>query len=102
MVNGATGLIGSHLGPLVPRETLIWQDPIPALDPTNEEHDIAALKTNQVTALTTAQVGGLTTGQVAALSYAQVGSLTTAQASAAEPSRGSMFRAASNNGWTSR
>jgi catalase-peroxidase len=34
-----------YLGPLVPQETLIWQDPIPALDhPLIGEQDIAALK----------------------------------------------------------
>ena len=34
-----------YLGPLVPKETLIWQDPIPAVDrkPINDK-DIAALK----------------------------------------------------------
>src|SRR5271157_2032363 len=33
-----------YLGPLVPKETLIWQDPIPAMDhPPNEEQDLAAL-----------------------------------------------------------
>ena len=34
-----------YLGPLVPKETLIWQDPIPAVDhPLIDEEDIAALK----------------------------------------------------------
>jgi catalase-peroxidase len=34
-----------YLGALVPQETLIWQDPIPALDhPLIGEHDIASLK----------------------------------------------------------
>jgi catalase-peroxidase len=40
------GPIGRYLGPLVPKETLIWQDPIPAVDhPLIDAHDIAALKT---------------------------------------------------------
>jgi catalase-peroxidase len=39
------GPIQRYLGPLVPKETLIWQDPIPALDhPVIEEQDIASLK----------------------------------------------------------
>jgi catalase-peroxidase len=39
------GPIVRYLGPLVPRETLIWQDPIPAVDhPLIGEEDIAALK----------------------------------------------------------
>ena len=34
-----------YLGPLVPKETLIWQDPVPAVDhPLVDETDIAALK----------------------------------------------------------
>jgi catalase-peroxidase len=39
------GPIVRYLGPLVPKETLSWQDPIPALNhPLIEERDIAALK----------------------------------------------------------
>src|SRR5579863_5738348 len=39
------GPIVRYLGPLVPKERLIWQDPIPALDhPLIGEQDIAALK----------------------------------------------------------
>ena len=40
------GPVARYLGPLVPKETLIWQDPIPAADhPLIGEQDIAALKT---------------------------------------------------------
>ncbi|HUZ32892.1 MAG TPA: catalase/peroxidase HPI [Xanthobacteraceae bacterium] len=40
------GPIQRYLGPLVPKETLIWQDPIPKLDhPLIGKPDIAALKT---------------------------------------------------------
>jgi len=39
------GPIGRYLGPLVPKETLSWQDPIPAVDhPLIGEQDITALK----------------------------------------------------------
>ena len=39
------GPIERYLGPLVPQETLIWQDPVPAVDhPLVGESDIAALK----------------------------------------------------------
>jgi catalase-peroxidase len=39
------GPIQRYLGPLVPKETLIWQDPIPARDhPAIDEQDIGALK----------------------------------------------------------
>jgi len=40
------GPIARYLGPLVPKERLIWQDPVPAADhPLIGETDIAALKT---------------------------------------------------------
>jgi len=40
------GPIQRYLGPLVPKETLIWQDPIPAVDhKLIEDKDIQALKT---------------------------------------------------------
>src|SRR5436305_1216544 len=39
------GPIARYLGPLVPKETLIWQDPIPAVDHSPiKENDAAALK----------------------------------------------------------
>jgi catalase-peroxidase len=39
------GPVARYLGPLVPRETLIWQDPIPAVDhPLIGAEEIAALK----------------------------------------------------------
>jgi len=39
------GPIQRYLGPLVPKETLIWQDPIPAVNhPLIGEHEITALK----------------------------------------------------------
>ncbi len=39
------GPIARYLGPLVPKEELIWQDPIPKLDhPVIDRNDIAALK----------------------------------------------------------
>jgi catalase-peroxidase len=39
------GPLSRYLGPLVPRERLLWQDPIPAVDhKLIGEHDIAALK----------------------------------------------------------
>jgi catalase-peroxidase len=39
------GPIVRYLGPLIPKETLIWQDPVPAVDhPLIEEKDVAALK----------------------------------------------------------
>jgi len=41
------GPLSRYLGPLVPKEALIWQDPVPAVDHTLvDAPDIAALKTN--------------------------------------------------------
>jgi catalase-peroxidase len=40
------GPVARYLGPLVPKETLIWQDPVPAVDhPVIGDADIATLKT---------------------------------------------------------
>jgi catalase-peroxidase len=40
------GPVARYLGPLVPQEELIWQDPIPAVDhPLVDDQDIASLKT---------------------------------------------------------
>ena len=39
------GPLSRYLGPLVPKEPLLWQDPIPAVDhKLIDEHDVAALK----------------------------------------------------------
>jgi catalase-peroxidase len=39
------GPVSRYLGPLVPKETLLWQDPVPAVDHEQiSEQDIAALK----------------------------------------------------------
>jgi catalase-peroxidase len=39
------GPVSRYLGPLVPKEALVWQDPVPAVDHTLvDEQDIAALK----------------------------------------------------------
>ncbi|MDQ2861934.1 MAG: catalase/peroxidase HPI, partial [Pseudomonadota bacterium] len=54
------GPIGRYLGPLVPKENLIWQDPIPAPDhPLIDDADIAALKAKILASgLTVAQLVG--------------------------------------------
>jgi catalase-peroxidase len=52
------GPIQRYLGPLVPQEVLIWQDPIPALDhPVIDDQDIESLKAKILaTGLTVAQL----------------------------------------------
>jgi catalase-peroxidase len=58
------GPIQNYLGPLVPKETLIWQDPIPALDhPLVGEQDIAVLKDKILAA-------GLTVSQLVSAAWA--------------------------------
>jgi catalase-peroxidase len=53
-----------YLGPLVPKETLIWQDPIPAVDhPLIGEEDIADLKA-------TILASGLTVSQLVSTAWA--------------------------------
>ena len=58
------GPIQRYLGPLVPKETLIWQDPIPAVDhPLIGEQDVAALKAK-------IQSSGLTVSQLVSAAWA--------------------------------
>ena len=58
------GPIARYLGPLVPNETLLWQDPIPAADhPLIGEQDIAALKTKVL-------FSGLSVSQLVATAWA--------------------------------
>ena len=58
------GPVVRYLGPLVPKETLIWQDPIPAADhPPVGEQDVAALKTRILSS-------GLSVTQLASAAWA--------------------------------
>jgi catalase-peroxidase len=58
------GPIQRYLGPLVPKETLIWQDPIPAVDhPLIGEQDVAALKAKILSS-------GLTVSQLVSTAWA--------------------------------
>jgi catalase-peroxidase len=58
------GPIMRYLGPLVPKETLIWQDPIPAVNhPLVDEKDIAALKAKILSS-------GLSVSQLASTAWA--------------------------------
>jgi catalase-peroxidase len=58
------GPIVRYLGPLVPKETLPWQDPIPAVNhPLIEEKDIAALKAKIL-------ASGLSTSQLVSTAWA--------------------------------
>ena len=52
-----------YLGKLVPKETLIWQDPIPASDYTLDDKDVAALKAKIL-------ASGLTVSQLVSTAWA--------------------------------
>jgi catalase-peroxidase len=58
------GPVVRYLGPLVPKETLLWQDPIPVADhPPIGDQDIAALKTKIL-------ASGLTVSQLVSTAWA--------------------------------
>ena len=58
------GPIARYLGPLVPKEELIWQDPVPAVDhPLVDAQDVAALKAKIL-------ASGLTTSQLVTTAWA--------------------------------
>src|SRR6202034_3211805 len=57
------GPIQRYLGPLVPKEQLIWQDPIPAGDASISDADVTALKTKIL-------ASGLTVSQLVSTAWA--------------------------------
>ncbi len=58
------GPISRYLGPLVPKESLLWQDPVPAVDhPLIGEQDVAALKAKIL-------ASGLSVSQLASTAWA--------------------------------
>src|SRR5216110_301264 len=58
------GPIARYLGPLVPKESLLWQDPVPAVDHALiREQDIAALKSKLL-------ASGLSISQLASTAWA--------------------------------
>jgi catalase-peroxidase len=58
------GPLARYRGPLVPKEPLLWQDPIPAVDhPLIEEQDVAALKAKIL-------ASGLSVSQLASTAWA--------------------------------
>ena len=58
------GPVARYLGPLVPKETLIWQDPVPAVDhPLIDDRDAEALKEKIL-------ASGLSTSQLVSTAWA--------------------------------
>jgi catalase-peroxidase len=80
-----------YLGKLVPREELIWQDPVPAVDhPLVNEQDVAALKA-QVLA------SGLSTAQLVRTAWAAASSFRGSDKRGG--ANGARLRLAPQNGW---
>ncbi len=85
------GPIHRYLGPLVPQETLIWQDPVPAVDHALvDAADIAALK---------AQVlgSGLSVSQLAATAWASASTFRGSDKRGG--ANGARLRLEPQNGW---
>ncbi len=87
------GPIVRYLGPLVPKETLIWQDPIPAVDhPLIAEQDIAALKAKIF-------ASGLSISQLVATAWASASSFRGSDKRGG--ANGARIRLAPQKGWDS-
>ncbi len=85
------GPIQRYLGPLVPQETLIWQDPVPAV--THElvdANDVAALK-GQILA------SGLTISQLVSTAWASASTFRASDKRGG--ANGARIRLAPQNGW---
>ena len=85
------GPITRYLGPLVPKETLIWQDPIPAVDhPLIDDKDIAALKAKIL-------ASGLTVSQLVSTAWASASTFRGSDKRGG--ANGARIRLAPQNDW---
>ena len=85
------GPIQRYLGPLVPRETLIWQDPVPALDhELVSDDDIAGLKDQVLTS-------GLTVSQLVSTAWASASSFRVSDKRGG--ANGARLRLEPQSGW---
>ncbi|GLC23781.1 catalase-peroxidase [Roseisolibacter agri] len=85
------GPIQRYLGPLVPKETLIWQDPIPAVDhPLVDDADVAALKARIL-------ASGLTVPQLVGAAWASAS--TYRDSDKRGGANGARVRLAPQNAW---
>jgi catalase-peroxidase len=85
------GPVSRYLGPLVPKEHLLWQDPIPALDHALiDSHDIAALKT-------TLLASGLSISQLVKTAWASAATFRGSDKRGG--ANGARIRLAPQNGW---
>ena len=85
------GPIARYLGPLVPKEQLAWQDPIPAVDhPLIDEQDIAALKAAVL-------ASGLSVSQLVATAWASASTFRGSDKRGG--ANGARIRLAPQRGW---
>src|SRR5258707_1145830 len=85
------GPIARYLGPLVPKESLLWQDPVPAVDHALiGEQDIAALKAKIL-------ASGLSISQMASTAWASAATFRGSDKRGG--ANGARIRLAPQNGW---
>ncbi|MFZ3223918.1 MAG: catalase/peroxidase HPI, partial [Xanthobacteraceae bacterium] len=85
------GPIARYLGPLVPKETLIWQDPIPAVNhPLIDDKDVAALKAKVL-------ASGLTVSQLVSTAWASAS--TFRRSDKRGGANGACIRLSPQKGW---
>jgi catalase-peroxidase len=85
------GPVGRYLGPLVPKETLIWQDPIPAVDhPLIDAQDIEALKAKVL-------ASGLSVSQLVSTAWASASTFRGSDKRGG--ANGARIRLAPQKGW---
>ncbi|MGB7252292.1 MAG: catalase/peroxidase HPI [Xanthobacteraceae bacterium] len=85
------GPIARYLGPLVPKETLIWQDPIPAVNhPLIDDKDVAALKAKVL-------ASGLTVSQLVSTAWASAS--TFRRSDKRGGANGARIRLSPQKGW---
>ena len=85
------GPLSRYLGPLVPKEQLSWQDPIPAVDhPLIDEQDIAALKVRIL-------ASGLSISQLVRTAWASAATFRGSDKRGG--ANGARIRLAPQNGW---
>ncbi|MGA8513711.1 MAG: catalase/peroxidase HPI [Burkholderiaceae bacterium] len=85
------GPIARYLGPLVPKEVLLWQDPIPAVDhPLVNEQDVTALKAKLL-------ASGLSISQLVTTAWASAASFRGSDKRGG--ANGARIRLAPQKGW---
>ncbi|MFF7062970.1 catalase/peroxidase HPI [Pseudomonas sp. NPDC008258] len=91
LIHRDMGPLARYLGPEMPNEELLWQDPLPKADPsTLSEQDIAALKTKVLGA-------GLSVGELVSTAWASASTFRGSDKRGG--ANGARLRLAPQNGW---